>query len=72
MGKLEQLKQKCIDNYGYSVNCELDSAAKQIKIDKTIVYLRPDNNLRIWLESGFIEFKNVSSVYDYLVTNHLG
>lgn len=66
--KLEQLKQKIIDEYGYTAG-EIKINESQLTVNKTSVYLRPNKNLRIWLDEGFIEFKNVSSVWDYLTTN---
>ena len=66
--KLEQLKQKIIGEYGYTAG-EIKINESQLTVNKTSVYLRPNKNLRIWLDEGFIEFKNVSSVWDYLTTN---
>ena len=75
MNKLEQLQQKLIDNYGNLVQSFIEQNRLHINYKgrgyKNTVTLCFNKNLRVCINDSFIDFKNVTSVYDYLTTNQI-
>lgn len=74
--KLEQVQQKLIDDYGYLVQTFIENNRLHINYKdrgyNTRVSLCFNNNLRIYINSINIDFKNVSSIIDYLKINVFG
>lgn len=75
MNKLENIQQKLIDDYGNLVKSFIEQNRLYINYKgkgyNYMISLCFNKNLRICVNNFIIEFKNVSSVYDYLTTNIL-
>lgn len=75
MNKLENIQQKLIDDYGNTVQSFIEQNRLHINYKgkgyNHTVSLCFNKNLRICINDFMIDFKNVTSVYDYLTTNVL-
>ena len=78
MGKLEKIQQKLIDNYGNNCQTILESNRLHIAYKdgvfkpEAVIRLCANGNLRIYPDMTWLEFKNVSSIIDYLKLNIIG
>ena len=77
MSKLEQIQQRLIDDYGNLMQSFIESNRLHLNYKgkgyKQMVYLCHNNNLRVYPDdTAWIDFKNVSSVIDFLKTNYIG
>lgn len=74
MSKLEKIQQRLIDEYGNLIQSFIEGNRLHINYKgrgyKQVVSLCFNNNMRIYLSNGAsVDFKNTSSIVDYIKTN---
>lgn len=74
MSKLEKIRQRLIDDYGNLIQNFIEGNRLHINYKgrgyKQVVSLCFNNNLRIYPGNGAgVDFKNTSSIIDYIKTN---
>ena len=79
MSKLEQIQQRLIDDYGNLIQSFIEGNRLHLNYKgkgyKQSVYLCHNNYLRVYPDPDnptWVDFKNVSSIIDYLKTNIIG